>query len=1066
MMYKFLKLITLVMGFMLITNLTLAQGVTTASLKGKVVDDKGADLDGVNVVLIHEPSGSQYGAITMPDGRFTIVGVRVGGPYKIILSSVGYAKNEQTGIYLNLNQTLNLDFGLKQTDQQLEEISVIVDKTDMSTEKTGAETFIKSREIGSLPTISRGQGDFTRLTPQSDGNSFGGRNNLYNNFSLDGSIFNNSFGLDYATPGGQADAQPVSLDAIEQIQVSIAPFDVREGGFTGAGINAVTKSGTNDIEASVYYYFRNQNMVGDKVGDTDAKTLDFNTKQYGFRVGGPIIKNKLFYFINAESERRDQVAHGFIARDDASQTASNVTSVYRTDIEAVQSHLRNVWGYEPGAYEGYNHNTYNDKILAKLDWNINNNHHFTIRYNYLNAWKDILPHPEAVIGRGPTSFRLPFENSSYRIFNKINSIVSELNSRFGDKISNKLLIGYTTFRDQREPHSVPYPVVDIFINGNLAITAGSEMFSTSNVLNQDVFQFTNNLSYYANRHTFTAGVNFEMFKFENSFNLFYYPWVGAFSVQDFLDDNLVNMQSNAAVSYNDIPGMITSSESIDKAWSYVNVAQMGIYVQDEFAATNKLNLTFGLRVDFPIYLNSIAQQPDISEFDGWRDENGVPVNIDPSKWPKSNLLWAPRLGFNWDVKGDKTIMVRGGSGIFTGRIPFVWLGNQASNSLISTSVGGYTFQINSTSEDFKFPQVWKNNLAVDYKFGNGWIASFEGIYSKDINAVVHRNYDMLKPSANLTGTGDTRAIFAGFNETHIFSASDPTGRFLDAGAIVLDNVKEGHQYSLTGQLKKSFDFGLSGSMAYTYLESKDYTSIPAEIAADAFQRNPVPGDPNQPMFSHSRYGLKHRLIATLMYQKQYKNMATSVGLFFETGKGHRYSYTYAGDVNLDGISNNDLIYVPTGPSDINFGTVDQNTRIATPADAADAATQWAALDAYIGQDDYLNEHRGEIAERHGAMLPWYSQLDFKVMQDFSIKSGEKTHTLRLSFDILNLGNMLNSSWGVRKLPTTINPIRATGVDNNNIPYFSFDTNLKNTYIDDVSFLSKWQMQIGIRYIFH
>ncbi len=1053
-MKKVFKLTTLVMSFLLVSNFGFSQGVTTASLKGKVVDNKGADLDGVNVVLIHEPSGSQYGAITTPDGRFTISGARVGGPYKVILSSVGYAKNEQTGIYLNLNQTLNLDFTLKQTDQQLEEISVIYEKNDMSTEKTGAETFIKSKEIGSLPTISRGQGDFTRLTPQSDGNSFGGRNNLYNNFSLDGSIFNNSFGLDYATPGGQADAQPVSLDAIEQIQVSLAPFDVREGGFTGAGVNAVTRSGTNDIEASVYYYFRNQSMVGDKVGDTDAKTLDFNTKQFGFRVGGPIIKNKLFYFINAEAERRDQLAHGFVARDDAAQTGSNVTSVYRTDIQAVHDHLLNEWGYEAGAFEGYNHSTYNDKILIKLDWNITNNHHFTIRYNYLNAWKDILPHPEAIGGRGPTNFRLPFENSSYRIFNKINSIVSELNSRFGDKISNKLMIGYSEFRDHREPHSAPFPVIDITnTNGLTAITAGSEMFSTGNVLNQNVFQFTNNLSYYANRHTFTAGVNFEMFKFENSFNLFYYPWHTYNSVADFLA---------ATSTSDDFNGEVTASQQNPYAWSYVNVAQLGIYFQDEFAATDNLNLTFGLRVDLPIYMNDIAPDPTTQNFNGWVDENGNPAKVDPSKWPGANLLWAPRFGFNWDTKGDRTIMIRGGSGIFSGRIPFVWLGNQASNSKINP---GYTFQVNATSENFKFPQVWKNNLAVDYSFGKGWIASFEGIYSKDINAVVHRNYDMSKPTENLTGTGDTREIFGGFNETNIYASDANAIGFLEAGAIILDNVKEGHQYSLTGQLKKTFDFGLSGSFAYTYMESKDYTSIPAEIAADAFQRNPVAGDPNQPMFSYSRYGLKHRIIATLMYQKQYGNMATSVGLIYEAGKGNRYSFTYAGDLNRDGYTfvSNDLMYIPTNASDINFGTIDGT---GTGVVAADAAAQWTALNAFIEQDDYLSEHRGEIAERHGAMLPWYSQLDFKVMQDFTIKSGEKNHTLRLSLDILNLGNLLNSSWGVRKLPSTTTPLTFNGLDNNNVPYFSFDTNLKESYIDDVSFLSKWQMQIGIRYIFH
>jgi hypothetical protein len=1052
-MLKMLKFSTLAMAFMLFANLAFSQGATTAALKGKVVDDKGNALENANVVLVHEPSGSQYGAMTMQDGRFTIVGARVGGPYKVIISSVGYSNKEQTGIYLNLNQTLQLSFTLKQTDQQIEEVTVSYDKADdMSMERTGAETFVRSKEINSLPTISRGQKDFTRLTPQSDGNSFGGRNNLYNNFSLDGSIFNNSFGLDYATPGGQANAQPVSLDAIEQIQVSLAPFDVREGGFTGAGVNAVTRSGTNDIDASVYYYFRNEGMIGKKVGDTEVENLDFNTKLFGFRVGGPIIKNKLFFFINAEGERRDELAHGFVARDDASQTDPNVTSVYRDDIQRVKDHLMNEWAYDAGAFEGYNHNTYNDKILAKLDWNISDKHHFTIRYNYLDASKDILPHPEAIIGRGPTSYRLPFENSSYRIFNKINSVVGEINSRFGNKMSNKLLVGYTTFRDHREPKSEPFPVIDIFdANGNLAITAGSEMFSTHNVLNQNVFQFTDNFTYYMNKHTLTAGVNLEVFKFENSFNLFYYPWHMYFTLNDFLNTTVADVDYNAEVA---------TAQQKPYAESYVDVAQLGFYIQDEFSATDNLNLSFGLRMDVPIYLNSIDPDPEVQNFDGWKDEDGNAVKVDPSKWPDANMLWAPRFGFNWDTKGDKTLMLRGGTGIFSGRIPFVWLGNQASNSRMSP---GYTFQINSTADGFKFPQVWKSDLAVDYKFAQSWIFSFEGIYSKDINAVVHRNYDMLKPSANLSGTGDNRAVFAGFNETHIYASSANAIGFLDAGTIVMDNVKEGNQYSLTGQLKKNFDFGLSANIAYTYMQSKDYTSIPAEIAADAFQRNPVVGDPNQPMYSYSRYGLKHRIIATLMYRKEYGFMASSFAMFWEAGQGNRYSYTYVGDLNQDGISNNDLLYIPASQSDINFGTID-GTGAGVPA--ADADAQWTALNAFIEQDPYMSEHRGEYAERHGAMQPWFSQVDFKFMQDFSFKTGEKTNTLRLSFDIMNMGNMFSSNWGVRQMPTTTNPITVNGLDNNNVPYFSFNPDLKETFIDDVSIISKWQLQIGVRWIFH
>ncbi|MEN8121795.1 MAG: TonB-dependent receptor, partial [Bacteroidota bacterium] len=764
-------------------------------------------------------------------------------------------------------------------------------------------------------------------------------------------------------------------------------------------------------------------------------------------------------FVSAEAERRDQLAHGFVA-DNGSNSGANVTSVPEADIVAVQQHLLNEWGYDAGAYQGYNHETYNNKFLVKLDWNISDKHKFSLRYNMLDAWKDILPHPEAIIGRGPTSYRLPFENSSYTINNSINSVVGELNSRFSNKLSNKLMVGYTAFRDTRDPHSVPFPVIDIFdANGNLAITAGSEMFSTNNVLDQDVFQFTDNLTFYADKHTLTGGVNIEVFKFNNSFNLFYYPWHMYFGgVNEFVNTTVADVDYNAEV---------TASQQNDFAMAEVDVAQVGVYFQDEFQASDNFNLTLGLRVDFPVYLNEIAPDSRIQNFTGWVDENGDAVKVDPSQWPSSNPMFSPRLGFNWDVKGDNTLKVRGGSGIFTGRIPFVWLGNQSTNSFIND---WYTFQVNSTSDGFKFPQVWKNNLAVDYKFENGLVATFEGIYGKDINAVVHRNYDMHAPTQNLSGTGDTRAVFADETETHIYATQPPYSgnlyniNFLEAGTIVMDNVKEGHQYSLTGQLKKTFDFGLSANVAYTYMQSKDYTSIPAEIAADAFQRNPVVGDPNHPMFSYSRYGLKNRLIATLMYQKVYNNMASSFAVFFEAGQGNRYSYTYVGDLNLDGIGNNDLLYIPESSSDINFGTVDGATGIATVA--TDAAAQWTALDAFIEQDSYLSQHRGEYAERHGSMLPWFSQIDFKFMQDFSLKAGEKTNTLRLSFDILNLGNMLNSSWGVRKLPTTTNPISVSGVDSNNVPYFSFDTRLKESYIDDVSILSKWQLQIGVRYIFH
>ncbi|MCF6237538.1 MAG: carboxypeptidase regulatory-like domain-containing protein, partial [Candidatus Marinimicrobia bacterium] len=920
---------------LLLTGLVLGQGVTTAGVNGKITATEGNVLVGANVIAKHLPTGRTYGASTMNDGYYYIPNMKIGGPYLLTVSYIGYSEQKAEDIFLSLNVEQTQNFTLQSEAMEMGTVVVTAEQSDINSNRTGAKTSINAKQIATLPTISRGTKDFTRMTPESDGNSFGGRNNLYNNFSLDGSIFNNPFGLDYAVPGGQTDAQPVSLDAIEQVQVSIAPFDVREGGFTGAGINAVTKSGTNKFQASVYHYLRNEAMVGTKVGDAEVENLDFSTNQTGISLGGPIIKDKLFYFVNFEAERRDQLAHSFIADDGSS--GANVTSVSADSIAMVQARLRDYWGYEPGEYQGYNHETYNNKLLAKIDWNINDAHNLTFRYNYLDSWKDILPHPEAIIGRGPTSYRLPFENSSYRIFNKIHSYVAELNSRFSNKLANKLLVGYTMFRDERDPKSVGWPVVDIFdASGNLAISMGSEMFSTSNKLYQDVFQFTDNLTYYMDKHTLTAGVNLEVLTFDNSFNLFYYPWNTFGSVQAFLNNDETGIDFNAQV---------TASDQNEFAWAYVDVGQLGLYAQDQFRAADNLKLTLGLRVDFPLYLNEIEEDAGITGFDGWVDENGDPASVNPAEWPSGKPLFAPRFGFNWDVHGDKTMQLRGGSGIFTGRIPFVWLGNQASNAKLSPF---YTFQINDTADDFNYPQVLKNDIAIDKAFGGGWLASLEGIYSKDLNAVVHRNYNMLPPSANLTGTGDTRPMFAGFNEVNIYSAAGVSNTFLDAGAIVLDNTDEGYQTSFTGKLAKEFDFGMTANVAYTNITSKDLTSIPAEIAADAFQRNAIVDGPNSAIFSHSRYGLKHRIISSASYEKSYGNMNSSVAVFFETGVGNRYSFTYAGDLNGDAIANNDLLYIPEDASDINFGTVTDGVG----TEAADAAAQWAALDAFIDQDEY------------------------------------------------------------------------------------------------------------------
>ncbi len=1033
-----------------------SQGVTTSALKGQVVDQNGKPMFAASVLAIHTPTGTQYGTITSEDGLFYFRNMKIGGPYTVKITSVGYKTEEVKGIYLDLNKTASIKVVLKETSVNIGEVEIKANNnSEINSGRTGSKTNIGDKAIEAMPTIKRGLKDLTRLTPESDGNSFGGTNDRYNSFSLDGSVFNNSFGLGDATPGGQTDAQPVSLDAIAQVQVSLAPFDVREGGFTGAGVNAVTKSGTNTFKGTVYSFYRNKDMVGKKVGDISVPNTDFNTQQYGISLGGPIIKNKLFFFVNAEGEKRNELAHSWVAANNQNQGQSNVTTVPEDSIRMVQDRYRNYWGYEPGAYQGYTHQKKNYKFLAKIDWNISKNHNLTVRYNMLNSWKEKLPHATAIIGRGPTSYRLPFENSSYRIYNKVQSIVAELNSIFSNKIGNKITAGYTAFRDYRVPFSKPFPVVDIFNqNGQLAITAGSEMFSTHNVLNQDIYQISDNMTYYANKHTITGGIDFEYFSFENSFNLFYYPWDKFFSVKSFLENDSIN-----GVNFNQ---QVRDSQKKPYQVSYLKVGQLAMYVQDEWQVNDNFNLTYGLRVDVPMYFNKIPQSAATAEaqnFNGWVDENGKSTKLDPTQWPKSKILWSPRVGFNWDIKGDKTMQLRGGTGVFSGRIPFVWLGNQSTNAGIYP---GYTFQVDATVDNFRWPQVWKNDLAIDMNLSGNWMVTVETIYTKTLVGIIHHNYNMLPPSAHLTGTGDNRAMFAGFNEVNIYSSSANSIGFLDAGTIVMANSSKGEQFNFTAKVSKAWDFGLNVMAAYTYLNAKDITSLTSKIAANAFQSRPVVGNPNQSMYSWSGFGLKHRFITSAAYRKTYGNAASTFSLFFEAGKGNRYSYVYAGDLNQDGIRNNDLLYVPSDKSDIHFGTVDANG-VATTATDADA--QWNALNAFIDQDPYLSTRRGKYAERNGAMLPWYSQLDFRFLQDFKVGK-DKNHKIQISLDVLNLGNMINSNWGVRQFARSVTPISVNGIDANGVPYFKFDTSLQNSYVDDVSLRSKWQMQVGLRYIFN
>ena len=1017
--------------------------VTTSAINGTVTDENGEGLPGANVVAIHVLSGTQYGTSTRPDGKFNLPNLRVGGPYTVTATFIGYQEQSIDFIYLDLGQNLAVKFEMQEEATQLGEVVVTAEGDVINSDRTGAGTNIDNERLTALPTISRSAADIYRLSPQSDGNSFGGRNDQYNNFSLDGSIFNNPFGLDAATPGGQTDAQPISLDAIDQIQVSVAPYDVTQSGFTGAAVNAVTKSGTNKFSGTVFGFFRNQDMTGSKVSGREIVVPDLRQFQTGFSLGGPIIKNKLFFFANAEIERREDLGSNFIAAG-AGASGENVSRVLASDLMAVSDALRGL-GYETGAYEGYTHDSNNEKGIFKLDWNMSNNHSLTATYNFLNATKDKPAHPSAIGRRGPDQITLQFENSGYTINNKIQSGILELRSRFGNKFSNKLQVGYTSFRDSRDPFSSPFPVVNINRDGIRYIVAGHEPFSINNVLDQDVIQFTNNFDIYTGNHTFTVGTSLERFDFNNSFNLDGYGGTfgpGFESTQAFLDA-VENGDFSTAVA--DATATFDNNNANDSwALAETNVGQWALYGQDRWAVNDQLTLTLGIRMDLPLYFDTdekiqenidrnCCYDPSITYF----DEDGTPIKFDHTVLPEQKPLFSPRVGFNLDVTGDQTKQLRGGTGLFTGRFPFVWIGNQVANPNF--------FFYNVTHPDFEFPQVWRTNLGYDQKLDNNWSFTADVIYTKDINAMMVRNYGINLPTGSLLGV-DQRPVYS----------SDEKA---PNNAYVFTNSDKGNSFNFTLQGRKKWEAGWAGTLSYNYLNSKDVSSIEAEISSDAYDRNPAFGHVNADVLSNSLYGNRHRILGTLGKKFEYGgHWGTTISVVAEYAEGGRFSYTYSGDINGDGSGLNDLIYIPTD------GEIDQ-------MDFDDTQTgvtaQRNALRAFIAQDDYLSENRGEYVEKYSILSPWYSRWDLRILQDLYLN--EKKNTLQLSIDILNVGNLVSSDWGVRQLPQNTQPIGVSvsedAFNGNFTPTYSFDTSLTETFTDDFSLLSRWQLQVGLRFSF-
>ncbi|MCK5482556.1 MAG: TonB-dependent receptor, partial [Gemmatimonadetes bacterium] len=1036
-------------------------------------------LVGVTVTAVHEPSGTTYQTTSRSGGVFTIGGMRVGGPYTVTATILGHQQEIQQQIQVTLGQSARLSFALTETAIELDALTVEAAQDPLlNSDRTGAATTIQYTEVQALPTVRRSVRDLTRLDPRSDGNfSFGGRNWLYNNITLDGSYFNNSFGLDDPAPGGQTATEPVPYDAVEQVSVQVAPFDVRQSGFTGASINTVTRSGTNKWKVSGFAFFRNDNLVGNKVSGGDViANPDLSYGQYGFSVGGPIIQDKLFFFLSAELTQRDDPGSNFVPSSGGTP-AFGESRVEQATLDAITERMATVYNYDTGPYSGFVHEINSNKALLKVDWNVSSNHNIMFRYNRLDAERDLGPHPFVLSifdsGRGPNNASLPSQNSGYRITNELNSYAFEWNARAGQgQWANRFYASYNRFRDFRDANSVPFPTLEIADGGVTYTTVGHEPFSIENNLDTDVWQFTNDFTYFTGRHSLTLGANFEQFRFFNSFNLFRYGtfgFPGGAGNFTSLDDFFTRTTPTDPNFYDAESFIVTGDYKGEK----FNLGQLGVYLQDQFVISPRFTLNAGLRVDFPMYFTDPVDNPfsrSLTAING----DGDPVTVDQSQLAGSTPLWSPRVGFNWDVTGTRSTQLRGGTGIFTGRLPFVWIGNVFSNPSTNSNIypdaekvvtsgprpgsGEDSFILQQSFDgiaamdpDFKWPQMWTTNIAIDQRLPWDMVGTFEFIYGKDINNIYMQNMDLPVATSVLA---DGRPNYQGQRNN-----ADPN--FLGRSIYVLSNTDEGRNYNITLQLRKAWESGLGLGLSYAYLDATN-TLKSTEIASVLWGGQPTPGNPNLPIASPSEFGQRHRIVATGTYNKRWSELLrTSFGLFWEVAEGNsfrnggnRYSFIYSGDVNGDG-ANNDLIYIPEGPGDIN---------LEDPA-------QWSALNAFIEQDSYLSSHRGEIAERFGLLNPWYTDLSLRILQDFIFGSGDTDNVLQLSFDFENLLNMFNSSWGVRQVANSaaLNPLIFTGnIDGNDRPELRVNDaiasgNVTETFVDDLSEFSRWRIQVGIRY---
>lgn len=1086
-MRLFTPKLSAMMFFIMLSIVSIAQE-TTSEIQGAVYDESGNGLPGATIVATHLPTGTTYATTSRKDGRYNLANVRVGGPYQLLVTFVGFKEEKQLDITLSLGTAYRADFTLKPAGATLTEVVVATRRSDkvFSKSRTGSAEIISRQQIDRLPTINRSIQDFTRLTPTANGLGFAGKSSSYNNLTVNGASFNNTFGLS-GTLGGQTNSQPISLDALDQIQVNIAPYDVTLGNFTGAGINSVTKSGTNDFKGTVYYYWKNPELTGRRVATTKLAKQQFDFSNIGASIGGPIIKNKLFFFVSGERERQSQPATSLVASRNGS-SGIGISQAKAEDLETLRTFLKTKYDYDAGAFENYNLETNSDKVTVRLDWNINRKHTFNINYYYLRSDRNVPPSNSGAPNgsRQPSITAMPFFSSSYIINNNFDIIIAELNSRFSNSISNKLQVGYNKLRDFRSSPGGLFPLVDIENGAGASLTSfGYEPFTAFNSLNTDTWQLNDILTLFKGKHTITVGTQNTYNKFRNGFAPNYYGAYVFSSLADFYrsanDTGLAKYAKSYELRY-------SARKGGEFPYAEIAALQLAFFAQDRWNVTNNFVLTAGLRADIPIFEDKFNANTNADAL-VYRDG----LKISTGEGPKTSVLWSPRVGFNWDVTGNRNTQVRGGFGIFAGAPPFVWISNQASNNGVdfgsfrrtlaakdsvkfNSNVDAYrpangaantSYNLAITEKNFKFPQLFRANLAVDRKLFGDITATLEGIFSKEINTVYHQNINLPSTGTRLVGS-DNRLRYSA---TKIYSGAggESAANPNITDAILMRNSSKGYTYNITLQLQRNVN-NLYTMVAYSYGDSRSVNDG-GSIAQSIWRDRVVSGDPNADVTSYSNFYQPHRVVAAAFYRKEYaKYFATSIGFTFEGASGGTASYVVSGDLNNDGLTANDLIYVPKDQNDIVLESVNAS-------DPRTPAIIWGQLNTYINQDPYLSHRRGQYAERNALLLPFYKRLDLNFTQDFFVTVKEKRNTIRFTMDIFNFGNLLNKNWGIfrttnRTALLNLKRIETTGA-NAGKPVYSFpyldaanQIPLTSTFQNSTAQGSRWQIQMGIRYIFN